>query len=42
MISYNDKVNDWGFSLKSKVQCRDCGEIYEVIVPLNPVTFFSK
>lgn len=36
-----DKANEWGVNLVSELKCRDCGEIYKVEVPLNPISFFS-
>lgn len=35
-------VNDWGISTAVKIKCKDCGEEFEVIVPLNPVSFFTE
>lgn len=36
-----DVINDWGPSLVWKVQCKDCGEPFDVEIPINPVSFFT-
>lgn len=35
-----EKTNDWGPENIVDVQCRDCGEIFKVELPLNPISFF--
>ena len=37
-----DEINDWGPNLVRKATCRDCGEEFEVDVPINPITFFTE
>jgi hypothetical protein len=32
---------DWGFNMVTKLKCRNCGELYEHNVELNPINFFS-
>lgn len=34
-------VSDWGPSVVIRTTCKDCGELIEIDVPLNPVAFFS-
>lgn len=39
-----DKAKDaseWGFNLNVKLTCKDCGEIYEHSLELDPINFFS-
>jgi len=33
-------INDWGPNFGANVTCKDCGEVFEINTPLNPVTFF--
>lgn len=37
-----ESLNDWGPSLTTTVQCKDCGEDIKVDIPINPVTFFTE
>lgn len=40
-----DKVehsSEWGAELKTKCTCKDCGEQFEVEIPINPITFFTE
>jgi hypothetical protein len=37
-----EKVNEWGPDLKWTCKCRDCGEDFEVEIPINPVSFFTE
>lgn len=37
-----ERTNDWGPSSTSKIVCRDCGEEFEVELPLNPINFFTE
>lgn len=42
MIS--DKVaelSDWGVDPVATVKCKDCGEEMEILVPINPISFFT-
>jgi hypothetical protein len=32
---------DWGTDLTDKVPCVDCGEMMELVVPIDPLSFFS-
>lgn len=37
-----EKMNDWGPAQTSKLTCKDCGEVMDVELPLNPVSFFTE
>lgn len=37
-----DRMNEWGPAQTSKIKCRDCGELVDVELPLNPVSFFTE
>lgn len=37
-----DGISTWGFDMKPKLKCKDCGDEYEYELPLNPVSFFSE
>lgn len=37
-----DQVNSWGSSLMADITCKDCGEIVQIEVPINPVSFFTE
>lgn len=37
-----EKINDWGPSLTWSCKCKDCGETFEVEVPINAVSFFTE
>lgn len=37
-----ENVNEWGPDLKWTCKCRDCGEEFEVEIPINPVSFFTE
>lgn len=34
--------NTFGIDFNDKIQCKDCGEVYDVEIPLNPIVFFSE
>lgn len=34
--------NDWGPSFVRKVACKDCGEVFELELPVNPINFFTE
>lgn len=34
------QANDWGFDFNAKLKCKDCGEIYEHPLDLDPISFF--
>ncbi len=36
-----EKLNDWGPNQIVKLKCKDCGELMDVELPLNPVSFFT-
>lgn len=38
----SESVNDWGPDLKWTCKCRDCGEDFEIEIPINPVSFFTE
>lgn len=37
-----EKTNDWGPAQTVKLKCKDCGEIMDVELPLNPINFFTE
>lgn len=37
-----NRTNEWGVSNTAKIQCRDCGEVMDVELPINPVDFFTE
>jgi len=37
-----ERTNEWGPASTSKLKCKDCGEIIEVELPLNPISFFTE
>ncbi len=38
-----EHMNDiFGIDFNDKLQCKDCGEVYDVEIPLNPIVFFSE
>lgn len=36
------RTNDWGPKQSSTVKCKDCGEQFDVELPLNPISFFTE
>lgn len=45
--SYRKKISekmeetlDWGPEFTTTVKCQDCGEMVEIVVPMNPLSFF--
>lgn len=37
-----EEVNGWGPTMKWKTKCADCGETFDVELPINPVSFFTE
>jgi hypothetical protein len=37
-----EKAHGWGPNLTRKVACKDCGEEFEIDVPINPISFFTE
>lgn len=37
-----EAVNTWGPTMRWSGACRDCGEVFEVELPINPVSFFTE
>lgn len=37
-----ERTNDWGPAQSVKLKCKDCGEIMDVELPLNPISFFTE
>jgi len=35
-----DETTDWGPDFTTKVKCKDCGEVMDITIPMNPVSFF--
>jgi len=33
-------LNDWGPNLIYPVKCRDCGEMFDIEIPINPISLF--
>jgi hypothetical protein len=36
-----EKTNEWGPNTEIEIKCKDCGEIFTVELPINPISFFS-
>lgn len=41
IIDQAKACDEWGFDLKVKLSCKECGEVYSHDLELNPVNFFS-
>jgi hypothetical protein len=37
-----ESANDWGPSMNWTTKCSDCGEEFEIELPINPVSFFTE
>jgi hypothetical protein len=37
-----ESLNSWGSDLKWECKCLDCGEMFEVEIPINAVAFFTE
>jgi hypothetical protein len=37
-----ERTNEWGLKQTSTITCKDCGEAFEVELPLNPISFFTE
>lgn len=37
-----EEVNGWGPTMKWKTKCADCGTVFDVELPINPVSFFTE
>lgn len=35
-------INRWGTDLTAKCKCKDCGEVFDVEIPINPIVFFTE
>lgn len=35
-----DMLNDWGPDLIYPVKCKDCGEVFDIEIPINPISLF--
>lgn len=42
ITEHANKLNDWGLNHVVEIKCKDCGEIMNVELPLNPVNFFTE
>ena len=42
LMSKMDDVNNWGPNMQWKTKCADCGETFDVELPINPVSFFTE
>ena len=42
LLDAQNKLEEWGTPNRIKIKCSDCGEEAEVILDLNPVSFFTK
>jgi hypothetical protein len=42
IIEKLDGLNEWGPTMRWQVACKDCGEQFDVQLPLNPVSFFTE
>lgn len=36
------KSSEWGFNFNIPIKCKDCGEMFDYDLDLNPVSFFSE
>ena len=41
IVQASTKAAEWGFDMTVMLKCKDCGEVYEHNLELNPVNFFS-
>ena len=37
-----EPINDWGAKMQWTGACKDCGETFEVDIPINPISFFIE
>jgi hypothetical protein len=37
-----ERTNQWGPQAQTKLKCKDCGEMIDVELPLNPISFFTE
>lgn len=37
-----ERTNEWGPQQNTKIKCKDCGEHFDVELPLNPISFFTE
>lgn len=37
-----EKTNEWGPNQNTSLKCKDCGENFDVELPLNPISFFTE
>jgi len=37
-----ERTNEWGPAQTTKLKCKDCGEIMDIELPLNPISFFTE
>lgn len=37
-----ESINDWGADTIWVAKCRDCGESFQIDIPINPVSFFTE
>ena len=37
-----ENINDWGSTLRTTCKCKDCGAMFSVEIPINPVSFFTE
>lgn len=37
-----EKTNNWGPPQNTPLKCKDCGEMFDVELPLNPISFFTE
>lgn len=40
MLDQLDTIGDWGPTYNTAIKCKDCGEMIELLVPVNPINFF--
>lgn len=41
IVQASTRAADWGFDFTVKLKCKDCGEVYDHSMELNPINFFS-
>lgn len=37
-----ERTNEWGPAQTTKLKCKDCGEMMDIELPLNPISFFTE
>lgn len=40
--SVENSSKSWGANLETKIKCADCGQEFDVEIPINPISFFTE